>query len=92
MPVQDTSLEVYFVKVLPRLAEKQATVYRVLQDATSRGFDMTNREIAALLKWDINRVTPRVLELREKGLVVLSCRRRCGVTGNMAYAWKTVRR
>lgn len=33
-------------------------------------------------------ICPRVFELREAGLVVRSGKRRCGVTGNIAYAWK----
>lgn len=86
--VQETSLEAYR-EILPKLGEKQAEVYKVLASATRRGFDMTNMELSMLLKWSINRVTPRVYELRQNELVVLSQRRECGVTGRWACAWKT---
>jgi DNA-binding Lrp family transcriptional regulator len=84
-----TSLEAYYTKVLPHLAWSQAQIYKMLLDATNKGFDMTNMELAKALNWSINRVTPRVLELRKMGIVVLSCKRKCGATHNNAYAWKT---
>jgi len=80
----DTSLEAYFNRVLPHLSEKQAAVLNVFK----HGEAFTNAEVAAILGWSINRVTPRVLELRQKGLLVCAERRRCTVTGNMAYAWR----
>ena len=86
--VQETSL-LAFREIQPRLGRKQATVYRVIQDATVRGFDVTNTELARILKWPINRITGRVKELRDGfGLVVQSCTRVCGVTGYRAMAWK----
>ncbi|RLC88031.1 MAG: hypothetical protein DRJ03_03975 [Chloroflexi bacterium] len=85
--IQETSLEAY-LEVKPRLGEKQKEVYRLLKNATRVGFDMTNMEIAQALKWSINRVTPRVYELRQSGLVVLSQKRKCGVTGRRAMAWR----
>lgn len=86
--VQETSLEAYH-EIQLRLGEKQAEVYKVLKAATRYGFDMTNMELALLLKWSINRVTPRVFELRRFGVVVMSQVRDCGVTGNRAMSWKT---
>jgi hypothetical protein len=50
--------------------------------------DATNAEIAAHLAWPINRVTPRMLELRKMGLVLQSCRRDCKATGGTAWARK----
>ena len=50
--------------------------------------EATNMEIANYLGWSINRVTPRVLELREMGLVKQSGIRECRITGNNARAWK----
>ena len=85
---QQTSLIAYHTKVLPCLAASQAVIYDLLRDATAKGFDMSNMEIAAALDWSINRVTPRVKELREDGRVVLCGRRRCGVTGNWVMTWK----
>lgn len=86
--VQQTSLLAYRERVLPHLGESQRAVLEVVVDATGKGFDMTNMEIAQVLRWSINRVTPRVLELRERGLVVEHGRRACGVTGNLALAWR----
>ncbi len=89
---QSTSLEAYYSQVVPHLGYSQSKVYRVLEDATRKGFDMTNMELARLLKWSINRVTPRVKELRTQGLVVKGQVRKCGVTGNKAIGWKVFRR
>ena len=52
--------------------------------------DATNAEIAQKLGWPINRVTPRMGELRslDEPLVLEAGRRRCKVTGGMAYCWK----
>jgi hypothetical protein len=86
--VADTNLEAYHTRVLPCLADSQRVVYELLDTATLNGYDMTNMEVASALHMSINRITPRVLELRELGLVVLSQRRRCGVTGNWAMSWK----
>lgn len=86
--VQETSLATYR-QIQPRLGKKQREVYEVLEAATRHGFNMTNMELALLLKWSINRVTPRVFELREQGWVVLAQRRECGVTGRWACAWRT---
>ena len=44
---------------------KQQTVYGVIK---SKG-KVTNRNIAKVLGWDINRVTGRVTELVNKGMV-----------------------
>jgi hypothetical protein len=87
--VQETSLQAYR-EIQPTKGSKQQIVYKLIADATHNGFDMTNMEIAEALHWTINRVTPRVWELRnEFHVVVLSQMRDCGVTGNRAMAWKT---
>ena len=86
--VQETSLLAYR-EIKPKRGKKQLEVYNVLLEASQRGFDMTNLELARLLGWEINRVTPRVHELRHDwGDVVLSQKRKCGVTGRLAFAWK----
>ena len=84
--MQETSLDIYYTKVLPNLGERQAEVLRVFLDNPFVGW--TNMETAEVLGWSINRVTPRVLELRKKRLLVLAERRLCNVTGNPAMAWK----
>jgi len=82
---QETSLRAYYDKVLPHLGERQAQVYEVFN---REGMDLTNMEAATRLHWSINRVTPRVLELRRLGFLVLNQRRKCRITGNVAMAWK----
>lgn len=62
--LQQTSL-LAFAEVRPKLGERQARVLDLLEEAGP----LSNRDIARLLHWDINMVTPRCLELRQKGLV-----------------------
>jgi hypothetical protein len=81
--VRDTSL-LAWLNLQPELGAKQALVYAALKV----GGPMTNMELSVALGWSINRVTPRVLELRHEGLVVLESERPCKITGRTAYAWK----
>lgn len=70
-----------------KLGEKQKTVYDTLRYFP----DATNAELAARLGWPINRVTPRIKELRgdECGYLVYDGgKRKCKVTGSTAHAWK----
>ena len=48
------------------ISKRQAQVLKVLHQELGQA---TNRMIAKKLDWDINRVTGRISELREKGLV-----------------------
>ena len=48
------------------ISTRQAQVLKVLHQELGQA---TNRMIAKKLDWDINRVTGRISELREKGLV-----------------------
>lgn len=86
VPVRDTSMLAYTEKVLPNLSTRQRQVYEIFRQFYDSNF--TNAEIARELGWAINRICPRVLELRKKGMLKEECRRRCTVTGNFAYAWK----
>ena len=80
--MKDTSLMAY-IEVHPTLGDRQARVLSLLE----RGERLTNMEIAQALGWSINRVTPRVKELRELGLVKLDGYRECSVTGRTACLW-----
>lgn len=84
--IQQTSLMAY-QEMLPNITKTQNSVYAVLVTL----HEATNAEIAGFLGWSINRVTPRVLELRQKGLVVPFGRRACKVTHNMSNSWKVVK-
>ena len=86
MSLADTSLHAYALAT-QNLGAKQKQVL----DALRFSPDATNAEIAAHLAWPVNRVTPRIFELRSEEfgkLVLESCRRRCEVTGSTAYAWR----
>lgn len=79
--VRETSL-IAWMRVQP-LGDKQERVYDVIR---SNG-RVTNMEIAQLLGWSINRVTPRVMELRKMDRVRLDGYRECSVTGRTACVW-----
>lgn len=82
MTVRDTSRQA-FATVIPFLGEKQARVLSVLRHTGP----LTNNEIARELGWQINRVTPRVKELRDMKLVFEMGRRTCRVTGFNVLVW-----
>ena len=85
-----TSLDAY-QHLQPRLGWAQREVYKLLRSATLWDRDMTNMEIARALRWSVNRVTGRTNELVKAGLVKPCRRRRCGVTGHQAIAWRTTK-
>ena len=81
--IQDTSLHAY------ALASQQlGTTQKAVLDALRFFPDATNAEIADYMDWPVNRITPRMGELRKQGLVFDAGRRTCKVTGSTAHAWK----
>lgn len=91
MTVASTSLFAYQVRVLPKLGEKQMMVLSIFELYPHMTF--TNNEIARELDWQINCVTPRVKELRQKGLIEEKEKRECNAvrTGLRVSAWGLVR-
>jgi len=87
--VADTSLKAYYEKLMPILGKRQLQVFTVFLNNPNEAF--TNMETAQKLGWSINRVTPRVLELRQIKLLTLYERRNCKVTGNESMAFKLSR-
>jgi Mn-dependent DtxR family transcriptional regulator len=81
--IQQTSLKAYLENI-KSLGRKQKQVYHTLL----RMKFATNMELAQYLGWSINRVTPRVKELREQGLVEVSDKRPCKITGRTAIEWR----
>ena len=73
-------------EVVKTLSARQKVVFELLQ----RG-DRSNNEIASALGWPINRVTPRVFELRALNLVFPGETVNCRITGRKVQQW-TVRR
>ena len=84
MTVADTSLLAYFGEVLPALGNRQQAVLLAFMEKES----FTNAEVADFLQFPINTITPRVLELRIKGMLELDQVRPCKVTGRRAMAWR----
>ncbi len=82
--IQNTS-KIAYDEVKPSLGEKQAAVMVALGSDS-----LTNTELATRLGWAINRVTPRVFELRALGRVEQAEKRPCSITGRMAIAWRAV--
>lgn len=62
--VQPTSVEAYD-KVFAKLGNKQYEVFTILKEVEPA----CNKELAKKLCWPINEVTPRINELRYKGMV-----------------------
>ena len=79
---QDTSLHAYTLAT-QNLGKKQ----REVLDALRFFPDATNAVIATQMRIAINRVTPRMGELRRQGLVLEAGKRTCKVTGGTAHAW-----
>lgn len=82
--IQPASQQAYFTEVLPTLSDRHQKVLQVLATVPNA----TNSELSRMLGWEINRITPRIFELREKKLVVEANKRKCRVTGRTAIAWK----
>ncbi len=82
--IDDTSLEAY-MQIQPHLGKAQWHIYRFMFNHADR--DFTNKQLAYELKKPINTVTPRVLELREMGLIVAS-KKVLQLNGRWAWAWK----
>jgi len=87
MTTRTTSLNAYYGEVLPNIGSRQQTVLELFI-SNNEIKDYTNSEISEILGWGINRVTPRVFELRYQGLLEESQKRSCKITGRTAIAWK----
>lgn len=81
--IQQTSLSAYD-DVKLRLGDKQMQVYLCLKDIGVAN----NLILSKRLKWDINRVTPRVLELREMGIIIKDSMRPCPITKRISWFWR----
>ncbi len=82
--IRDTSFAAYFNEVAPTLGARQIRILEVFE----RGGEFTNSEIAAELEWSINRVTPRVFELRRVGILEEAGRRECRITHRTVIVWR----
>lgn len=85
MTVTNTSLKAYYdIKASGELNRRQ---YQVLENLRYLR-EATNTEVSVEACLPINRVTPRMFELRKSGLVVEAPQRKCRITGKMCKTWK----
>lgn len=82
MTLQQTSLLAY--RKLERIGAKQRACFDVIK----RLEHAANYDIAEQLKWQINRVTPRVKELRELGFVEEAHKALHPITDRTVIYWK----
>jgi len=85
--IQQTSL-VAFAEIRAGITIRHKEILNIFQQSTQ---SLTNMEISTKLGWSINRVTPRVYELRKLGYLELEEQRPCGQTGRLAMAWRQVK-
>lgn len=83
--IQQTSLESYKA-LLPTLSERQQVVLDVIQNHPG----MSNHDIARFLDWEINCVTPRVNELRDKRMVTFCGNKIDRITERNVMTWEEI--
>lgn len=81
--IQQTSLEA-FESIKFSLGEKQLIVYNMLKDLSIAN----NTILAKKLGWPINRITPRINELRKMRYVTQDSIRICPITKKSTIFWK----
>lgn len=83
--IRDTSLNAYEEIILEKLiCEQQIKVIEYL----SKNPDSTDKEISVNTRININAITGRRNELTEMGIVLEDGKRKCSITGRLAYQWK----
>lgn len=83
--VEDTSIDAFVKHVLPTRNRRQQEILNVfIENPYQR--DWTNRELAKYLRWSVCSVTPRVYELREKGLLIRAPKKTCSVTEKKVWS------
>ncbi len=84
--MQETSIKAYLNEIAPTLGARQINVLEVFERIGAK--DLSNSELGVALGWTINRVTPRVSELRKLGILEESCVRTCQITNRQVHAWR----
>ena len=86
MSVNQTSLQAYYNEIIPIRGIRQLEVLKALETLVNA----SNMMIAAHLGWSINRVTPRINELRKANppLVIESGVYQCKITNRKVNYWK----
>lgn len=83
--IQPTSLEAYEV-IKPTLGYRQTYVYEHIQQHP----DCCNHDIAHGIGLEINCITPRVKELRDKGLIICSGHKIDLSTNRRVMTWRAI--
>jgi len=83
--IQPTSLDAY-ESIKPDLGDMQQQVYMVIKHHPN----CSNHDISRILGWEINRVTPRVKELRDKNIVISWSMKIDRLTKRKVMTWKVV--
>jgi hypothetical protein len=78
------------MRAIPRKSGASAARQKQVFVALSAVPNATNRELTAITGLRINEVTPRVNELRKRGVVVEACHRPCRQSGRTVIAWRSV--
>ena len=84
--IQSTSLEAFY-SIIGELNYRQKQIF----DAIDKYKSVSNLDISRLLQLPINSVTPRVLELRNKGLVVCDGYKIDRITERRMKTWRCVK-
>jgi len=80
--IQKTSLEAFKV-LTPELGDMQMMVFRCLKNHPNS----SNSDICRIMHKSINCITPRMKELRDKGLVVQSGTKKDRITNKRVICW-----
>ena len=80
--IQNTSLEAWEI-IRPELGSMQNMVYNGIQSYPGS----SNHDLSMILEKDINCITPRVKELRDRGIVVFSHYKTDGKTNKRVMCW-----
>ena len=83
--IQDTSLEAYFL-LESDLGRMQSFIFNIIREYP----DVSNLDIARITGKPINSVTPRVKELRDKGLVFFNGYKIDRITKRRVMCWSVL--
>lgn len=83
--IQKTSLDSY-LEIQPELGEMQRLVFNIIKLYPFS----SNHDLSHIMEKPINSITPRVKELRDKGLVLHGGYKDDEITGKRVMTWITV--
>lgn len=81
--IQQTSLEAY-QDIQGKIPKSRLVILNMLKSLGSAN----NMILSKKLGWSINRITPRILELRNAGIVEKDCLRQCPITKRITWFWR----